>query len=388
MKIIVVHTDPFPSPMAGSVFSLSSAVGFAQAGHKTTLLMPDRGISVEDGVKYYGISIPKNLSIKLPARQDLGAGPFRFTYTKKYYRAVEDYLAKEKDADGIIVRTLKLAAYLVEKKLPAPLFYEAHDWYGDIGQKWYGAEWMISKKKLKREKALRAVQRRTLPKVTGILALRKTTAALFLREYENVPVVVAPTGVIPPEPFPEVSTRPIVVYLGQLHPHKGLDLLFDVAVIAKDLGFLIIGGGPWLAHWKKRAVKKGIDKRVEFTGHLKKADVPKALAKGRVGVLPLLDCFFNRRLTSPLKIMEYYSAGLPVVTARGPVTSEVVIHEKTGLLAGFGNAGDFAKCLNRLCLDNDLFALCRKNIKENLKELTWAKRARTITEFISRLDKN
>ena len=385
MKIIVVHTDPFPSPMAGSVFSLSSAVGFAQAGHDTVLMMPDTGKSIEEGVKYYGIHIPEKLSIELPSRQDLGIGNFRFTYSERYYRAVAKRLGQIPDADAIIVRTLKLAAFLAKKDLPAPLIYEMHDWYGDVDMKWEGASWMILAKKLRHEKALSKLEKTTLPKLSALLTLRNATAKVVKEYYPDLPLEVAPTGVFAPEDLPKVSSDPVVVYLGQLHPHKGIDLLFDIAAIAKDLRFLIIGGGDWLDHWKKEGAAKGVSDRFEFTGHISKAEVPENLAKGRVGILPLLDCFFNRYLTSPLKIMEYYSAGLPVVTADGPVTAEVVLQEKTGLLAPYGDVEAFAKALSRLCADDESHAACRQNIKDALDQLTWAKRAEKIAGFIESL---
>ncbi len=383
MKIVYIHTAPFPSPMAGSVFALSTAIGLAKAGHDATLVVPSAGKSKEEAIAYYDMPIPENLTIKMLAPQRISIGPFGFTYTKRYYRDVKWFLEnKAREADGIIVRTLKLAAYLSRFDFGVPLIYEMHNWYGDIDKKWAGAKWMIGKKKLRHEKALSVMEKQTMPKLAGAITLREATAEIVRDEYPDLPVKQISTGLDAPDELPEVSPGNTVVYLGQLHPHKGLDLLFEAAVYAKELSFLILGGGQWLDHWKKVAEEKEVSDRVTFAGHIPKAQVPKLLAKGRVGVLPMLDCFFNRYITSPLKILEYYAAGLPVVTADAPVTSELVAHEKTGLLVPFGDPRALAYSLSRLSFDEELHNTCRTNIKTLLPDLSWQTRGEKIAAFV------
>lgn len=383
MKIISVHTDPLPSEMAGSVFSLSTAAGIAKAGVETVLMMPSAGQTVGDALRYYDIEKPESLRIILPAPASFSLGPIRITYTPRFYRALLEKLRGEiKNADGIIVRTLRLAAYIVEMLPDIPIFYEMHNWYGNVDQKWEGARWMISDKKYKREKTLELVEKDTLPKMAGIITMREATAQLCREQYPSIPVQAASPGLDAALPFPESCTDPVVVYLGQLHLHKGLQLLFDAAQKAPDLRFMILGGGQWLPHWKEKADQNGLSDRVTFAGHIPKAKVPRYLARARVGVLPMLDCFYNRYLTSPLKIMEYYSAGLPVVTVNAPVTAEIVQHEQTGLLVPFDDPDALADGLNRLCQDDRLYDECRKNIEIQLPKWTWTNRGQKIRDFI------
>ena len=383
MKIIYVHTDPFPSPMAGSVFSLSTAIGLAQAGHETMLLMPDAEKSVAEGLAYYNLDVPPNLRIVLPASQKIRIGPIRVNHTRRYYLAVARFLRSEgADADAIIVRTVRLAAFLAEAGLPAPIVYEMHNWYADLNRKWEGATWMISKKKLRREARLQVDEANAIPKMAGIITMREATATVARESFPGVSVRAIPPGVTAPPALPKVSPEPVVIYVGQLHLHKGLDVLFDAAKLATGLRFLIVGAGEHLDHWKWVAREAKIADRVSFTGHIPKAQLAQQLAAGRVGVLPLLDCFFNRYLTSPLKIMEYFEAGLPVVASQTPVTEELVVHEINGLLVPFGDAGALAAALERLCLDEALHTHCRQTIFNSLHRLTWARRGRHIGEFI------
>jgi glycosyltransferase involved in cell wall biosynthesis len=382
MKIVYIHTDPFPSPMAGSVFALSTASGIARAGHDAFLFMPSARQTVDQALSYYNLPVPKNLRIELPAPLKVGLGPVRFTYTPHFHRVVTKRLLALKNVDGVIVRTLKLAAHLVKQDLPFPVIYEMHDWYGDVEQKWRGSESMISAQKMRHEKSLEAMHRDTVQKVDGLIALRNATAKVVRDRNPGCPVAVIPTGLELLPTLPDVSADPVVTYLGQLHPHKGLDVLFEAAVLAPRLHFRIIGGGKWQPHWERVAQEKGVSERMTFVGHVPKAEVPAQLAKARVGVLPLLDCFYNRHLTSPVKIMDYFAAGLPVVTVDAPVTSEMVEHEKTGLLTPFEDPPALAQALERMCFSSDLHEICRNNIALRLPDWTWTKRGEKIAAFI------
>lgn len=385
MKIICVHTDPLPSEMAGSVFSLSTAAGIAKAGNDTVLMMPSAGQTIKEALRYYGIEKPPSLKIVLPASSTIKIGFFRITYTPRFYRALLKQLrAEAQNADGIIVRTLRLAAYLTRAKLGVPIFYEMHNWYADVEQKWEAARWMISDKKYKHEKSLESIEKKTLPQMAGIITMREATARLCREKYPSIPVEAASPGLEPPPVWPvKPCEEPIVAYLGQLHPHKGLEMLFDAAISKPELRLLILGGGQWLSHWKNEVHKKGLSDRVTFKGHVPKAQVPECLAQARIGVLPMLDCFYNRFLTSPLKIMEYYSAGLPVVTVNAPVTSEIVDHERTGLLVPFDDPDALANAMKKLCFDDNLYNYCRRNIESLLPNWSWTNRGRRIEEFIS-----
>ncbi|NLH49526.1 MAG: glycosyltransferase family 4 protein [Myxococcales bacterium] len=386
MKIVYLHTDPLPSPMAGSVFALSTAVGLAKAGHETVLIMPRNRRTVAEALEYYGVKPPENLRILLPAPPAIELGSWRIAYSRRFFRAAFKLLQTEAvGADGIIVRTLTLAQYLSRHELPAPLVYEMHDWYADIERKWSGAEWMIDGKKLRRERFLQAVEKETIPRLAGVIALRRATGELMRQCYPAARVEVVPTGLDAPAALPAVSAEPVVVYAGQLHKHKGLQLLFEALKLAPDLRAIIVGGGDPLADLKAEAARLGVEARVEFTGHVPAAAVREHLSRGRVGVLPMRDCFFNRVLTSPLKIMEYYAAGLPVVTVDAPVTREVVEPEQTGLLAPFDDPAALAGAMRRLCLDGELHARCRARIEQLLPDLSWTRRGERIGRFLTEL---
>jgi glycosyltransferase involved in cell wall biosynthesis len=372
--------------MAGSVFALSTAVGIAESGPETVLVMPRAGESVSRALAYYGKAAPANLRIVLPASQEVRVGPLAFTSTARYYRAVRDVLAVEAQGAGaVIVRTLKLAHFLSRSPLPAPLLYEMHDWYTDVERKWAGAGAMVGARKLARERRLESVEHATIGRVDGVIALRQATGELMRACYPEARVAVIPTGLTLPETMGAVSDEPVVVYAGQLHRHKGIEILLEALRRAPDLRGLILGGGDLLADLRRNVRRLGLAERVELTGHVPAAEVPARLRRGRVGVLPLLDCFFNRYLTSPVKIMEYYAAGLPVVTADAPVTREVVEPEITGLLTPFGDADALAAALRRLCMDGELHARCRANIAARLPGYSWENRGRKIAEFVGSL---
>ena len=384
MRVALIHTEPFPSPMAGTGFTINSAVGLAQAGVEVTAIFPDAGLSIEEAFRYYAIDPPPNLTVVLARSPHIRLGPLHYSRSRRFYDSALDVL-QTIQTDAVIVRSLKLAAYLTARPLKSPLLYEMHDWYYDVREKWVGTEWMIPKKKYRQEMALQSLERNTMAKIGGAITLRRATAELVGQHYPDVPVVHASTGLRATLPLPEISDQPTAVYVGQLHPHKGIEQLIGAMTQTTVPRLLVVGGGDWLSHWQKMAAEKNVVDRCDFVGHVKGGEVPGYLAQGRVGVLPLLDCFFNRYVTSPLKILEYMAAGLPVVTADAPVTRELVEHESTGLLVPFGDETALARSIERICTDDALVNRFRQNIAARLPQMTWRQRGEILRDFIATL---
>ncbi|MBE6481339.1 MAG: glycosyltransferase family 4 protein [Actinomyces ruminicola] len=116
-------------------------------------------------------------------------------------------------------------------------------------------------------------------------------------------------------PAPEDPDRVIVTFVGTLKPWHGVaDLLRAAALARQEWGLRIIGDGPELASLRALAEELGLD--VDFRGALAPQDVPAALAGTAIGVAPYPDLGGqDEQYFSPLKVLEYLAAGLPVVAS-------------------------------------------------------------------------
>ncbi|WP_136192799.1 glycosyltransferase family 4 protein [Actinomyces procaprae] len=116
-------------------------------------------------------------------------------------------------------------------------------------------------------------------------------------------------------PFPEDPDDVVVTFVGTLKPWHGVSDLLQAASLAKESWSLrVIGDGPEREALLAQAEALGLD--VDFRGPLAPQDVPAALAGTAIGVAPYPDLGGeDEQYFSPLKVLEYLAAGLPVVAS-------------------------------------------------------------------------
>ena len=139
------------------------------------------------------------------------------------------------------------------------------------------------------------------------------------------------------ERLPDVSPNPelrrgfrhLVAYVGLMGQQEGIENLLRAAEhIVKtrgrdDVGFIVVGTGPYLGHLKRRSADMGLEGSVRFTGYIPNRDKYEVLATADVCVNPEFGNAFTDKSTM-IKIMEYMSVGKPVVqfhTTEGEVTA-------------------------------------------------------------------
>jgi glycosyltransferase involved in cell wall biosynthesis len=194
--------------------------------------------------------------------------------------------------------------------------------------------------------------------------------------------LICPNG-FDPDRFPPLnenadkreSDHPFTVgFLGTLKPWHGLDVLLEAFSLVAHSNpvyrLLIVGDGPLLELLDSRLTEEGLRSRATLTGSVDPSDVPRWLGLMDVGTAPYANA--QELYFSPLKLVEYMAAGLPVVASRGGQIEELVTHEKTGLLVEPGNALDLAAAIKRLRekpeFARDVSRAARTYVLENL---TW-----------------
>lgn len=200
----------------------------------------------------------------------------------------------------------------------------------------------------------------------------------FLRE----DFLICPNG-FDPDRFPPLhenaekrgSDRPFTVgFLGTLKPWHGLDVLLEafglLAHFHPAYHLLVVGDGPLFEALDIRLVEEGLRSRATLTGSVDPSDVPFWLAQMDVGIAPY--AVAQGLYFSPLKLVEYMAAGLPVVASRAGQIEDLVTHEKLGLLVEPGNAPELAAAIRRLRempdFARDIGRSARAYVLENL---TW-----------------
>lgn len=71
------------------------------------------------------------------------------------------------------------------------------------------------------------------------------------------------------------NKTPVILFVGRLIPHKGVEYLIDALARCLDVDWhlRVLGDGPMLSTLKKRAVERGIDRKVSFLGRVPREEV-------------------------------------------------------------------------------------------------------------------
>ncbi len=139
--------------------------------------------------------------------------------------------------------------------------------------------------------------------------------------------------------------KPLILFVGNLVPQKGLKYLLDAKKLLKtDAQLVIVGDGPLMTILKE-IVKREDIKDVIFTGA--RRDVDKIMPAATVFILPSVSEGF------PITLLEAFASGLPAVATNvggvaGLLTSEV------GLIVEPGDSAALADALDQILEDNEL----------------------------------
>ena len=197
------------------------------------------------------------------------------------------------------------------------------------------SEWGLRQKALKKRIYRLVLLDRMLQNVSMLHALTRAEKEQIVKLGYETPVIVAPNGIKPalfealPDPvgfvqrFPVLKGKRVILFLGRLHPKKGLDILArSFAAISRryeDAVLLVVGPNKYGTQEKMESILSTEDLlgRTVFTGLLTGEDKLAALSCADLFVLPSHSEGFANA------VLEAMAARLPVVITKGCEFPEV-----------------------------------------------------------------
>ena len=340
MKILIIAPTPFFADRGCHMRILEEARALRKLGHEITITTYHHGRNVDN------LDIRRSLNI--PWYNKLDGGP-------SYHLFYLDFL--------LILKTLKIAllgkydliyAHLVEGGLIGwitkifirkKLILDCQDSiikeieafnFAKKNGLFYKFMWFLEKLSYKKADLI----------VTSTYGMKK-----FLEE-NNIKkeIKVLEDGVNPDFFNPEAKkakldlpkNKKIVVYLGGLQKHKGIDYLLKAISYTSDKFHFLIMGYPEVERCKKLAEDLKISDRVTFTGKIKYEEAPSYLALGDIAVSPKT----LESTEANAKLYNYMGMGLPIVCFDTKENRKIL--GKKGVFAKEKDSKDLAKKIEKV----------------------------------------
>ena len=162
-----------------------------------------------------------------------------------------------------------------------------------------------------------------------------------------------------------LNGKKVILFVGRMSPEKGVDQILHLIppVIKKvpTAHFLMVGTGPFLELYRKRANNSDLAGHVTFTGYLSDFDLFSAISISDVGLN-----FSNIAQIFDMAMLEYWNYGLPLVVRKAMGIEEVVQDNENGLL--FNTLIEAKDKILSLLTNAELAAKIRTNCKRTVEE--------------------
>ena len=161
-----------------------------------------------------------------------------------------------------------------------------------------------------------------------------------------------------------------------MRPVMGVKLILEsfkeIIRLIPDVRLVLIGDGPELKKYQKKARALHHNTHVTFTGFIKDhAKVDDILRTGALGLAPFVPDKNSYEYYSDVgKPKAYLAAGMPVVITRVPEIADIIKKEKAGIVIEYSKK-DFIDAVISLLKNDRMYRLYRKNAIALSKKYIW-----------------
>lgn len=172
----------------------------------------------------------------------------------------------------------------------------------------------------------------------------------------------------------------IVGYFGHLHPGRGIEIIRRIAAEIPRVAFIVYGGNEKEI---KKCQESNRYKNLYFMGHLPPAKVHPAMAMMDMLLMPYqksvsvgLADVDTAQWMSPMKLFEYMSVGVPIISSDLPVLREVLHDRENCLLVAPDDVSSWVEAVNKLLNSSELASKIKSRAYEQFRsDYTWYRRA-------------
>ncbi len=153
----------------------------------------------------------------------------------------------------------------------------------------------------------------------------------------------------------------VLVYVGQLSPERGIDVLIEVAsklvVQRPQIRLLLVGraySSVYQLELNQRIVSLGLQRVVHMVGQIPHHHIRSYLAVGDIGIFLLQPVSERYNHGEPIKMFEYAAAGLPTIVSDLPAKRRLIEDMMNGRLVPPTDVAEVSDAIARLLDDREM----------------------------------
>lgn len=383
MTIFYVSPSVIPSRSANTVHVISMCRAFADSGkHVNLFIRSDVHQSQKDLVENYG---NKSELFQITAiRPVIKRGTELFIAINAFINYQRLDCTKKKEV--VIVSRNIFAAFLFGVLIKKRIIYETHT------PELAGLRKIIQRLLLKRLNVKTIVISEALKKilayndhVKGRIYVMHDGAFNDVKVLNNIEKKTQRSSFFQ---LPDDKNKTHVGYFGQLFAGRGIEIIQGLAKLNRNSLFFVFGGNDSdLVKYKKENKLEN----VLFMGHVAPNQIKKLMSLMDVLLMPYqksvsigIKHVDTAQWMSPIKMFEYMSSGVPIISSDLPVLKEILKDSHNCLLVDPENVEKWSVALNLLINDKQLANNLAINAKAELCEYyTWNKRAEKMLEILN-----
>ncbi len=201
---------------------------------------------------------------------------------------------------------------------------------------------MIEENKIKQKETLEFADKI----IVTLNCVKKYIPEKYHKKIIKIPIGADTYYFTPAEMLPDNNT---ILFLAYLVKRKGLKYLIEAINIIKNrvpcIKLLVVGEGPDKHYFEELTKHYGLEKYIQFCGHVNHSDTPDYFRKAQIYVLPSLGEPFG------MSLVEAMSCGLPIVATDAGGAPEVIGDYNKKYLVPPRDSGALAEAIIKLLLN-------------------------------------
>ena len=387
-SIYYISPSTIPSRSANSIHVINMCEAITQLGNKVLLFAnsndPDSNSVHQQISTFYGANISK-ISVNIFRSKKIKGLEFGIAINS-FIRFFIDWI-KGRPPEIIISRNLYATLFLslIFRK---NIIYETHT--TEYGFRKKIQLWLLKSKKIKTIVISKALKKM----ICDFHNIEGSEIYVFhdAAKAGRVRITNSQRYQIRKEQFSSVIDlnyyQKIIGYFGQLYSGRGIDVIQEIAKLNPSFAFIIYGGNE--KEITKYKNKNNLD-NLFFMGHLLPKNTYEIMSAMDVLLMPFqksvsigVEGIDTAKWMSPMKMFEYMSTGIPIISSDLLVLREVLEDNENCLLVKSDDIKDWSESLRRIIKDKFLADKLQNNAYNQYRRShTWKKRAENILRLSS-----